>query len=716
MVHLTQVSTMLDLVAGLQSELESVGLFEQVKHGMTTSRFITPAPPMGVFETDETANESEFDAALRQCHEPGFNSRESNPPSSCTTACVLRASQSTKRSGKENRRLSKIAFKTQNDDVKLPSPVISSNKKSQEKDSNSSPSSAKRNGKKTDPSSVEGTSSVPNEKSDRKALNKPSATAKPAPSTSRRSSAHLATSPSPATAQRLFSARRKREMVKAKRKEVNENGETSLHVAARRGQWDRVQQLLGSGSRTNTKDFAGLTPLFDACGRGFEEVVRTLLFAGAHPNTPCGKDNDTPLHEAAFHGNIAVMELLLNHGANPGLENINGKTPLDMARHDNAKSFLSNFDFDSVRASVPPPVAATDENGSSPRPICAGRSDFLGSPLVGSRSSTANRKTRSSVGPPEPSLTLLDVASRDLSSVNRIVLLATGLNDDEASSKLLSDFAAEFHAEIVETFDKRVSHVICGAVDCDGNVTRTIKYLTGVVSGLKMVTSEWLSSSLRQKHLQPEELFLVRGSSKNPGCEGPRKSLLSHFYNFPPLFAGCHFFLDSTRKSFENPNEKDLAGLIEIAGGMILSRKPAWFDDGVGGTGAVSVPFHAQKCKVAKNVVYYVVNGGDVEGEGGYTEGDKENYDTGAGASDADRVRVKRSCPQLGWTTKSWLLDCFDRFEIIDSKDFIEEETFSSSNNVRGKIAEKSLEALRELQSTRISRSRDNGTEYLMAL
>ena len=53
-------------------------------------------------------------------------------------------------------------------------------------------------------------------------------------------------------------------------------------------------------------DFAGLSPLFDACGRGFEDVVKILLNAGAHPNTPCGKDNDTPLHEAAFHGNIMV--------------------------------------------------------------------------------------------------------------------------------------------------------------------------------------------------------------------------------------------------------------------------------------------------------------------------------------------------------------------------------------------------------------------------
>merc|ERR1711942_111948 len=51
-------------------------------------------------------------------------------------------------------------------------------------------------------------------------------------------------SPSPSTAQRLFSARRKREIVKAKKKEVNENGETPLHVASRRGQVDKIQELL----------------------------------------------------------------------------------------------------------------------------------------------------------------------------------------------------------------------------------------------------------------------------------------------------------------------------------------------------------------------------------------------------------------------------------------------------------------------------------------
>ena len=56
-------------------------------------------------------------------------------------------------------------------------------------------------------------------------------------------------------------------------------------------------------------DFAGLSPLFDACGRGFAGVVAVVLLAGAHPNTPCGKDNDTPLHEAAFHGYLQVRTI-----------------------------------------------------------------------------------------------------------------------------------------------------------------------------------------------------------------------------------------------------------------------------------------------------------------------------------------------------------------------------------------------------------------------
>lgn len=42
----------------------------------------------------------------------------------------------------------------------------------------------------------------------------------------------------------------------------------------------------------------------------------------------------TPLHWACYHGNMALMELLLSHGADPSLLTVNdefGKLPIDLA-------------------------------------------------------------------------------------------------------------------------------------------------------------------------------------------------------------------------------------------------------------------------------------------------------------------------------------------------------------------------------------------------
>jgi ankyrin repeat protein len=67
-----------------------------------------------------------------------------------------------------------------------------------------------------------------------------------------------------------------------------------------------------------------------------------LLDSGADPN---GRQNGgyTALHEAAFNGNSAMIRLLLERGANPGLANDEGKLPADLAKsrgHSEAERLL----------------------------------------------------------------------------------------------------------------------------------------------------------------------------------------------------------------------------------------------------------------------------------------------------------------------------------------------------------------------------------------
>jgi ankyrin repeat protein len=72
------------------------------------------------------------------------------------------------------------------------------------------------------------------------------------------------------------------------------------------------------------------TPLHTAAFRGDVEDVKLRLESGADPNA---KDNAgrTPLHLAAFRGHVEVVKLLLERGADPNAKNDAGWTPLHIA-------------------------------------------------------------------------------------------------------------------------------------------------------------------------------------------------------------------------------------------------------------------------------------------------------------------------------------------------------------------------------------------------
>jgi len=71
------------------------------------------------------------------------------------------------------------------------------------------------------------------------------------------------------------------------------------------------------------------SPLMMASLKGYTELVRKLIARGADVNKP----GWAPLHYAATHGHLKIMELLLEEHAFIDAQSPNGTTPLMMAAH-----------------------------------------------------------------------------------------------------------------------------------------------------------------------------------------------------------------------------------------------------------------------------------------------------------------------------------------------------------------------------------------------
>ena len=117
---------------------------------------------------------------------------------------------------------------------------------------------------------------------------------------------------------------------------VRESRLTPLHVVARRGLEEHVELFLSHRADVLVTNREGETPLNAACsgaerpsdsGR-YLRVIQMLLDAGADPRT-AGRKQHTPLHNACANCCSRIVEVLLQHGAKPNVENCAGFTPMD---------------------------------------------------------------------------------------------------------------------------------------------------------------------------------------------------------------------------------------------------------------------------------------------------------------------------------------------------------------------------------------------------
>lgn len=115
------------------------------------------------------------------------------------------------------------------------------------------------------------------------------------------------------------------------------DGFSVLGLASFFGRIEAVGTLLTAGADPNTpsaNDFK-VRPIHSAAANRSAEtslpLCKTLLEGGADPNV-AQAGGWTPLHQAATHGRMAVVELLLAHGAKVETESDDNRTAADMAK------------------------------------------------------------------------------------------------------------------------------------------------------------------------------------------------------------------------------------------------------------------------------------------------------------------------------------------------------------------------------------------------
>ena len=119
------------------------------------------------------------------------------------------------------------------------------------------------------------------------------------------------------------------------------DGWPALHLAAYFGHPETAEALLDAGAdvRAVSRNSEGNLAI-NAAAAGPRadrrpDIVRLLIARGSPVDGRGSPADHTPLHEAAFNGDLALARLLLERGADRSLQTQEGETPLDIAAKHN---------------------------------------------------------------------------------------------------------------------------------------------------------------------------------------------------------------------------------------------------------------------------------------------------------------------------------------------------------------------------------------------
>lgn len=112
---------------------------------------------------------------------------------------------------------------------------------------------------------------------------------------------------------------------------IGSNGWTALTIAAAKGYLELLRWLIDKGADAQVRDVYRYTPLMRAVENNHEAIVAVLL---SLPETGVNVQDEyanTSLHHAVYASNAAMVQLLLQHGADATIRNRDGITAIMLA-------------------------------------------------------------------------------------------------------------------------------------------------------------------------------------------------------------------------------------------------------------------------------------------------------------------------------------------------------------------------------------------------
>ena len=115
-------------------------------------------------------------------------------------------------------------------------------------------------------------------------------------------------------------------------------------TAVRKGNTERVREIISSRDLSCSQEWSdaldGYVLLLTALQNKHTDVVKLLLINGSKVNKNNSKPCNTPLHYAVRNGELEIVQMLLDRGANINVQSLKSKTALHIAVEDNRMDII----------------------------------------------------------------------------------------------------------------------------------------------------------------------------------------------------------------------------------------------------------------------------------------------------------------------------------------------------------------------------------------